>query len=131
MIAAIQVLPTNGHLKMPYFIDLLERRCLLTGTISITDATFAENGAAAFAVTLSETNAEPVVVGYSTGKGTAKAKQDFIKAKGKLTFEPGQTTQTITLTLVDDSSDENDETVGVKLSKPTKGTTLADALASG
>jgi uncharacterized protein (TIGR03118 family) len=49
----------------------------------------------------------------------ASQKSDYEIALGKITFEPGQTSQTFTVLLVNDTFDENDEVVNLILSNPT------------
>jgi hypothetical protein len=71
-------------------------------------------------VTLSNSTYQTVTVNYAvnvastaTGGGT-----DYTLASGMLTFNPGDTSENISLTVNDDSLDENDETVIVDLSSP-------------
>src|SRR5207247_960173 len=51
--------------------------------------------------------------------GTATAGLDYVAASGTLTFNPGETTQTISVTVLGDRLDEKDETFYVRLSNPT------------
>jgi uncharacterized protein (TIGR03118 family) len=51
--------------------------------------------------------------------GHASQKSDFEIALGTLRFEPGETSQTFRLLLVDDNFDEGDEVVDIILSNPT------------
>jgi len=51
--------------------------------------------------------------------GHANQKTDYELAVGTLTFAPGETSKTFKVILVDDSIDENDETIDIALSNPT------------
>ena len=76
-------------------------------------------------MTLSNPASTPVTVGYATANGTATA-ADFTAATGTLTFAPGVTSQTITVTLANDTSFEGSETFTVNLTAPS-GATLGTA----
>jgi hypothetical protein len=59
-------------------------------------------------------------VTYNTKDGTAKAGQDFQAKSGTLTFEVGDDREeTITITIIDDSTPESSEKFTVELSNPT------------
>ncbi|MFN2513022.1 MAG: TIGR03118 family protein [Pyrinomonadaceae bacterium] len=49
----------------------------------------------------------------------ASQKSDYQIALGKLTFNPGETSRTVRILIVNDTFDENDETVDLALSNPT------------
>lgn len=55
-------------------------------------------------------------VAYATANGTAIAGTDFIATSGTLTFNPGETTQTISVEIVDDAEAESDESFFLNLS---------------
>jgi len=75
---------------------------------------------ATIAVSLSTASGRTVTVGYSVNGGTATGGGiDYMLAGGTLTFSPGVTNQSITLSVVNDTADEIDETVPVTLSAPT------------
>ncbi|MBL9169972.1 MAG: DUF11 domain-containing protein [Verrucomicrobiales bacterium] len=99
----------------------LETTVLAQPILSISDTTVAEGpGAlATFTVTLSRPSTEPVTVMWGTVDGTAKAGSDFTGTTGQtLTFDPGETTKTISVPLIDDSVAEADEQFTVSLSTP-------------
>ena len=99
--------------------------------LSIADSSASEGaGAMAFAVTLSEAGSAQVTVAYATFGGSATQGTDYTAASGTLTFAPGDTAETITVTLTDDTLVEGDETFQVTLSAPQQAT-LADATATG
>ncbi len=76
-----------------------------------------QNGSVEVNVALSHSCSEQVCVGYDVVGGTAVRNQDFRAAAGTLVFEPGQTSKSIKINLLDDSAGENsiNETVRVKL----------------
>jgi hypothetical protein len=69
-----------------------------------------------FTVTLSASSNVPVTVQYMTADGTATfAGEDYTAKVGTLTFQPGQTSQTITISVKGDKTKEADETFFVNL----------------
>jgi hypothetical protein len=70
-----------------------------------------------------------ITVAYRTVDGTATAGQDHLAASGTLTFAPGQTRRTVTVTVLGDDEHEGPETFNVTLSSPTNAT-LARAVAT-
>ena len=99
--------------------------------LSIADGSASEGaGTMAFAVTLSEAGSAQVTVAYATSGGSATQGMDYTAATGTLTFAPGDTAETISVPLTDDTLVEGDETFQVTLSAPQQAT-LADATATG
>jgi hypothetical protein len=70
-------------------------------------------------VKLSAPSGKTITVGYATADGTATAGIDYTATAGTLTFSPGQTSKTVTLTIRGDDVFEGDETFTLKLSSPT------------
>ena len=70
------------------------------------------------AVNLSAASSATVTVNYAVTGGTATGGVDYILAAGSLTFNPGETSKDISLTVNDDDIDENNETVIVDLASP-------------
>jgi len=70
----------------------------------------------AVAVTLSSASGQAITVNYRTVDGTAKAKDDYNATSGTLTFQPGQTSRTISLSIKGDRKREADEAFTVQLS---------------
>ena len=104
-------------------------------TLSIGDATVAEgntgNANATFTVTLSAASGRTVTVDYATANGTAIAPGDYAAVPpSTLTFNPGQTSRTLTVLVNGDSLDEVNETYLVDLSNATN-STIADLQAIG
>ena len=73
-------------------------------------------------VRLSNASSDPVSVAYSFTDGTAADGVDYLQSPGTVTFSPGQTQKTFTVTIKDDKIDEVDETFFINLSNPTNGT---------
>ena len=90
------------------------------------------SGAFVFTVTLSRAVTSPVTVRFATANGTAVAgpTRDYMATRGMLTFAPGQTSRTITVTVRDDTRVEPDETFFVNLSQAS-GATIAAGRATG
>ena len=100
--------------------------------VSVSDATVqeAEEAVLVFAVTLSRASSRPVTVDYATQGGTAQAGSDYTAASGTITFNAGDTSQTVQVTVLTDSEDESDETLTLTLSNPSQAT-LDDATGTG
>ena len=75
-----------------------------------------------FTVTLSASSASTVTVNFATSDGTATAGSDYVAASGALTFNPGVTTQTITVNVNGDTAVEPNEMFSVNLSAPANAT---------
>ena len=103
-------------------------------TVSINDVSVLEgrNGttAATFTVTLSAATTGAVLVTFTSANGTAVAGSDYVFASGTLTFNPGETSKTITVAVNGDRQREGDETFRVNLSNP-DGATIFDGTGSG
>ena len=84
-----------------------------------------------FTVTLSSPTGDSVSVGWITADGTARtSNNDYRAANGTLTFSPGQTSRTVTVTVVGDRRDESNETLLVRLRSPVL-VTLGRSTATG
>ena len=99
--------------------------------LSITDAVpVAEGGGATFMVSLSPASSELVTVAYATQDGTAVAGSDYTAASGTLQFDPGMTSHTIRVAVLNDTAVEPTETFAVELSDSVRAT-LADGTGVG
>src|SRR6476619_4131724 len=79
-----------------------------------------------FDVTLSHASSDTVSVDYTTTDGAATtADGDYVAASGTVTFNPGQTAQTVDVTVNGDLTHEPDETFTVDLSNASNGNVLA------
>ncbi len=75
-----------------------------------------------FTATLSAPTSIPVTVKYATADGTAVAGRAYLPTSGTLTFAPGQTQQTIAVTVKGAATYEPTETFDVVLSNSTNAT---------
>lgn len=99
-----------------------------TPTLSINDLSINEGQAgqtqATFTVSLSAPSGQLVMVNFQTADGTAingnipgnNSSNDYVSQSGTLTFTPGVTSQTITVTINGDTLFELDETFAINLS---------------
>lgn len=103
-------------------------------SLSISDASAAEGDAGTqqfgFTVTLDAASSRTVTIDYATGDVSASAGTDYTAASGTLTFTPGQTSQTVEVTVIGDTSVEADEDFNVTLSNPVNAS-IADATGTG
>lgn len=104
-------------------------------TVSINDASVTEgqSGAVAisFTVTLSASSTQTVTVNYATADGTATAGSgDYSAGSGTVTFNPGETSKSITVFVNGDTVVEPNETFTVNLSGAVNAT-IADSQGVG
>ena len=99
-------------------------------TLSIDDVTVSEGNNAIFTVSLSATSIQTITVDYATADNTATAGSDYLATSDSLTFDPGQTSQTITVEVLDDSEVEGEEGFFVDLFNPTNAN-IADSQGIG
>lgn len=98
---------------------------------SIADRTLGEGaGPAVFTVTLGSSPSQQATVQYSTAPGTAAAGADYTAVSGVVTFPPGQTSRTVSVPLVNDAIDEDDEVFFVNLTA-LGGVSIGDGQAQG
>jgi hypothetical protein len=70
---------------------------------------------------LSGMSGQTVTVPFTVGAGTATSPADYTISASPITIAPGQLTGTATITVVDDTTDEPNETVIVNMGTPTNG----------
>ncbi|GJF09185.1 hypothetical protein NGTWS1803_13980 [Mycolicibacterium cyprinidarum] len=103
-------------------------------TVSIADASRSEGGSGTaklgFKATLSKASTKTVTVNYATSNGTATAGSDYVAGSGTISFAAGQTSKTVYVGVIGDTTLEPDETFVVTLSAPS-GATLSRATATG
>lgn len=73
---------------------------------------------ASFTITLSAASTLPVTISYTTANGTAVAGRDYVASSGTVTFAPGQTQTTVTVTVLADPLASTDLTFYVNVSNP-------------
>ncbi|WP_138505255.1 Calx-beta domain-containing protein [Nostoc sp. PA-18-2419] len=97
-------------------------------TISISNVLVTEGNTgtttnANFIVTLSQPSFQQVTVNYNTSDGTAKVSDsDYNPANGTITFNPGETSKTISIGVIGDNKPEPNETFSVNLLGATNAT---------
>ncbi len=89
-------------------------------TLSISDASISEgnNGARelSFVVSLNIVSGETVAVNFNTSNGTAASGSDYSATSGSLSFSPGETSKTVVVQIIGDSTHEGNEAFYVNLS---------------
>ncbi len=107
---------------------------LPVAALSVGDAAITEgNGGTvneSFAVTLSLSSSQIVTVNWATADGTATAPSDYTAGSGSLTFNPGETSKSVAVTVNGDTTYETDETFFVNLSGAS-GAPIADGQGVG
>ncbi|NEP83027.1 MAG: hypothetical protein F6K39_35750 [Okeania sp. SIO3B3] len=102
--------------------------------ISIRNTTITEGDRgqkqARFTVTMDSEIDENVKVNFTTVNDTAKAGSDYKRTRGTLNFRPGQTRKIISVPILGDTLDENNERFQVVLSRP-RNAKLGDKRAIG
>ena len=90
--------------------------------LSVSDVTITEGtgGArdATFTVTLAPYTSQIVSVGFATGQVTATAAADYLTRSGTVTFNPGERTKTVTITVISDDEVEATEAFTLQLQNP-------------
>ena len=103
---------------------------LSIGDASVDEGDLGESATATFTVSLVPAATLPVTVDWKTADRTATAGTDYTAASGSLTFETGEESKTIAVTVTGDDMDEPNETFEVTLSNA-PGATFTDATATG
>jgi hypothetical protein len=88
-------------------------------------------GTASFTVTRSGSTGAAGSVSFATSNGTANSGTDYTATSGTLSFGIGETTKSITVTILNDAIHEGAETFNVTLSNPEAGASLVDATGIG
>src|SRR4051794_5851733 len=94
--------------------------------IDATPNPVAEGGDVTYTVTRTGSVGGPVSVDYATNGTTGLADIDFAAVADTLDFDPGDTTQSFTVSTLGDSLHEGDETFGVTLSNALPAGTVID-----
>jgi len=103
-------------------------------SVAINDVSVVEGNSgttnAVFTVTLSSASTKTVTVSYSTANNTATAGSDYVASVGTLTFNPGETSKTISVLVNGDTMVEGNEMFFVDLTSATNAT-IADGQGVG
>lgn len=106
-------------------VEQLESRDV-PASLSISDLILSEGHSGTKTATLtvqkSANDTRPVTVRVATSDGSARAGQDYNATSVTLTFNPGQTAKTVSVSVRGDKTSERDETCFVTLSSPTNAT---------
>ena len=113
--------PANATLGVPNTatVTIVDDEPPPSVALSSNQYTVAESaGSVVISATLSAASALTATVHYSTTDGTAVSGADYLARSGTLTFTPGVTLTTFTVSIVQDNLHEADESFGVVLSSP-------------
>lgn len=78
-----------------------------------------QTATAVFTITLDSASSDTITVDYSTADGTAIGGTDYTPISGILTFAPGQTSQTISVQILNDSASSSNTYFTLNLTNPT------------
>jgi hypothetical protein len=97
-----------------------------TPSLTVADVSVTEGNSgsvnAVFTVKLSAASGQSVSVAYATADSTATAGSDYAAKSGTLTFAPGTTSQTVSVSVLGDTTYEANETFLFNLSSPVNAT---------
>ena len=83
-----------------------------------------------FIVKLDPASTESVTVDYATSNGTATTGEDYTSTSGTLTFSAGDRRKTVSVPIINDAIDDDEETLTLTLSNAS-GAEIDDAAATG
>ena len=86
--------------------------------IIINNQSVTEGSSISIPVTLSNSSELPISVEYQSDNGTAIAGEDYTAISGTLTFAPGETQASISLTAIEDGLDEDDKDLNIVFTNP-------------
>ncbi|MCA9204370.1 MAG: gamma-glutamyl-gamma-aminobutyrate hydrolase family protein, partial [Planctomycetales bacterium] len=119
--------PGDGGEVEDYAVTIGDLPTLSVNDVSVTELDRGQSSTVTFTVSLAVPYSNTVTVDYSTSDGTARSSTaDYTPVSGQLTFAPGVTSQTVTVTVPGDISDEADETFFLNLSNAVNAS-IADA----
>ncbi|GAB4323660.1 MAG: hypothetical protein Kow0010_05130 [Dehalococcoidia bacterium] len=117
--------PTGGAVigsQSTATLTILDDDAASSVQFSATAYTVAEGGTATITVTRTGSTSVQATVNYATSPGTATQGADYVHVAGTLTFPIGSTSQTFTVTTLQDSTVEVNETITLTLSSPSSAT---------
>lgn len=123
--------PTNATLGKAVGTGTIVNDDISSPVISVNSPSMTEGDTGTktltFTVRLSKSSASNITVNFATQNGTASAGEDYLAlAPGTLTFAPGTTSKTISVKVIGDIDEENDETFNLVLSEPNGATVAQD-----
>ncbi len=125
--------PTNANLGSPSAATLTITDDDNPPTVRFSSSAYSVSEAAVngtITATLSSPSGKPITVQYEATSVTALSPSDFTAVNGTLTFDPGQTEAVFSVSIVNDSLDEVNETVRLTLSNPTNATLGSPVIAT-
>jgi hypothetical protein len=118
----------SGNAATAGLLDALNLYLGSFPSISATNVTVSESaGNATITLTLSASSSNTVTVHYETADSTATQPSDYTLSSGTVTFNPGETTKTITIPIINDVINESQEFLKVLLHDPVNAS-IANAL---
>jgi len=99
----------------------LTKREIIAGSASTPEGKAGSTKILNLPVTLSTPNPTKVTVQFATADRTAKAGSDYTATSGTLTFEEGQTSKFVPVTITGDATKEHPETFSLILAAPSGG----------
>ena len=125
--AYIKVTAEDTSIVKYYAVAISRAAAPKPGTLAFSSSAYsvAEDGTSVN-ITVNRTGGSDgsVSVKYATSNGTAAAGSDYTAAGGTLTFADGQTSNTFTVAVIDDTVYDGDKTVNLTLSNVTGGAAL-------
>ena len=116
---------TNGGIQDLFvFVNVPEPNQVRFKTAASTSSENA--GSVNVVVSLGGPAIAPVSINYSSVDGTAIASTDYVPTSGTITFAPGETEKTFSVSLTNDTLDENTETVILRISSTNNGVPLGE-----
>jgi hypothetical protein len=123
-------LPIDAHYILSLFNHLIHNGDPLP-LLSIADLSVAEGNSgssnATLTVSLSAASKDTVTVNYTSSDGSAAAGSDYLGISGKLSFAPGETSKTIAVPVIGDTTPESNETLKITLASPSNAHLKPDA----
>jgi hypothetical protein len=96
----------------------------LTVAFSMASYTVSQSAGTATITVVRSSDNTTASVSYTTSDGTAKAGVDYITSSGTLTFSPGQSQETFTVSIIDTAQVGGARFLNLTLSNPTNGMSL-------
>lgn len=114
--------PSSGTIEAPGSVVFTINDASPNAKVSVSDVTVNESTSntvdAVFTVSLNGVSGRSVKVDFETQAGTATASADFTPISGTLTFAVGETSKTVTVSVLPDSLSEGNENFSLVLTKP-------------
>jgi Ca2+-binding RTX toxin-like protein len=111
--------------SMPSGLILNDETSISIDSVSALEGNSPTMTAFDFTVSLAQPNANIVTVDVDALSGTAISGSDFVANSTTVTFNPGETSRTVTVQVIGDGSFEADEQFTMQLSNATEGTATA------